>query len=90
MSGRCGLRLRDRRRRAVLSQRGSPIGHDGIHGGGQRLTRRILRGLDRRISEETDLPVHLVDEPLECVVLGAGRCIEAFESLRVMFMEADR
>jgi hypothetical protein len=34
--------------------------------------------------------VHLVDEPLECVVLGAGRCIEAFESLRVMFMEADR
>src|SRR4051794_26417345 len=59
----------------------------GIHlvGGGG-----MLRGLDQRLAEETELPVHLVDEPLECVVLGAGRCIEAFESLRVMFMEADR
>ena len=25
------------------------------------------------IEQETDLPVHLVDAPLECVVLGAGR-----------------
>lgn len=59
----------------------------GIHlvGGGG-----LLRGLDTRLAEETELPVHLVDEPLECVVLGAGKCIEAFESLRVMFMESDR
>jgi len=59
----------------------------GIHlvGGGG-----LLRGLDQRLAEETELPVHLVDEPLECVVLGAGKCIEAFESLRVMFMESDR
>ena len=26
-------------------------------------------------------PVHLVDAPLECVVLGAGRCLESFDSL---------
>ncbi|HEX2849378.1 MAG TPA: rod shape-determining protein, partial [Acidimicrobiales bacterium] len=59
----------------------------GIHlvGGGG-----MLRGLDRRLAAETELPVHLVDEPLECVVLGAGKCIEAFESLKVMFMETDR
>jgi rod shape-determining protein MreB len=59
----------------------------GIHlvGGGG-----MLRGLDRRISEETALPVHLVDAPLECVVLGAGKCLEAYESLRVLFMGADR
>ena len=25
------------------------------------------------------LPVHLVDAPLECVVLGAGRCLESFD-----------
>lgn len=57
--------------------------HEGIHlvGGGA-----LLAGLDRLISEETDLPVRLVDTPLECVVLGAGRCIESYESLRVMFM----
>jgi len=59
----------------------------GIHlvGGGC-----LLRGLDRRLAEETNLPVHLVAEPLECVALGAGKCIETFESLRGMFMEGER
>jgi rod shape-determining protein MreB len=55
-----------------------------VGGGGK------LRGLDRRIAEETALPVHLVDAPLECVALGAGKCLEAYESLRVLFMGADR
>jgi len=59
----------------------------GIHlvGGGG-----LLRGLDRRLQEETAIPVHLVDAPLECVVLGAGRCLESFDSLKVMFMGAQR
>jgi rod shape-determining protein MreB and related proteins len=47
----------------------------------------LLRGLDRRLEHENDVPVHLVDAPLECVVLGAGRCVEAFDDLKVMFME---
>ncbi len=46
----------------------------------------MLRGLDRRISDETSLPVNLVDAPLECVVLGAGRCLEEFDALRELFM----
>lgn len=50
----------------------------------------MLRGLDLRIAEETEIPVHLVDAPLECVVLGAGRVIENYDSLRVMFMGARR
>jgi rod shape-determining protein MreB len=56
---------------------------NGVHlvGGGG-----MLKGLDRRIEQETDLPVHLVDAPLECVVLGAGRCLESFDSLKEMFM----
>jgi rod shape-determining protein MreB and related proteins len=55
----------------------------GVHlvGGGG-----MLRGLDRRLAEETALPVHLVDAPLECVVLGAGRCLEEFDALRELFM----
>ena len=59
--------------------------HQGIHlvGGGG-----MLSGLDQRLSNETGIPVHLVDAPLECVVLGAGRCIEAYDSLKVMFMGA--
>jgi rod shape-determining protein MreB len=54
----------------------------GIHlvGGGG-----LLRGFDRRLAAETALPVHLVDAPLECVVLGAGRCLESFDSLKDMF-----
>jgi len=57
----------------------------GIHlvGGGG-----MLRGLDLRLERETEIPVHLVDAPLECVVLGAGHCVEAFDDLKVMFMDA--
>ncbi len=60
---------------------------EGIHlvGGGA-----MLGGFDRRLADETAIPVHLVPAPLECVVLGAGRCLEAFESLKVMFMGAER
>jgi rod shape-determining protein MreB len=46
----------------------------------------MLRGLDLRIASETEIPVHLVDAPLECVVLGAGRVIDSYDRLKVMFM----
>ena len=50
----------------------------------------MLRGLDLRISKETSLPVRLVDAPLECVVEGAGRCLESFDLLKDMFMGSPR
>jgi rod shape-determining protein MreB len=50
----------------------------------------MLRGFDLRISEETEIPVHLVDAPLECVVIGAGRVIENYDRLKSMFMGARR
>ena len=55
----------------------------GIHlvGGGG-----MLRGLDVRLQAETMVDVRTVETPLECVVHGAGRCIESFESLKVMFL----
>ncbi len=55
----------------------------GIHlvGGGG-----MLVGMDRRISEEAKVDVHLVEQPLESVVLGAGQCIESFDEVRDMFM----
>ena len=60
---------------------------EGIHlvGGGS-----LLRGMSQRLADGTAVPVHLVDTPLECVVLGAGRCIESFERLRPIFAAADR
>ena len=47
----------------------------------------LLRGLDVRLAEETGVPVIYVDTPMECVVKGAGQCIESFEAMRAMFME---
>lgn len=56
----------------------------GIHlvGGGG-----LLRGMRERLAHDTEVNVKLVDLPLECVVIGAGRCIESYEALKVMFME---
>lgn len=59
----------------------------GIHlvGGGS-----LLKGLDLRLEQETDVPVRLVRQPLESVVLGAGRVVESYEELREMFMGSRR
>ncbi len=59
----------------------------GIHltGGGA-----LLRGLSQRLADTTGVPVHLVETPLECVVLGAGRCIESFDRLQPLFTAAER
>lgn len=36
----------------------------------------LLRGLDRLISAETKMPVHVAENPLDCVVDGTGICLE--------------
>ena len=42
----------------------------------------LLRGLDRRVSEETGMPVVVSDEPLLCVAKGTGHVVEDLENLR--------
>ena len=51
----------------------------GVHltGGGA-----LLRGMTQRLADATAVPVHLVDTPLECVVQGAGVCLESFDRLK--------
>lgn len=49
----------------------------------------LLRGLDERLRHETGMPVHLAEDPLSCVVHGAGRCVEEFEALQQVLV-ADR
>jgi rod shape-determining protein MreB and related proteins len=39
----------------------------------------LLRGLAERLQEETALPVHLANEPLTCVAVGAGRCLDELD-----------
>ena len=45
----------------------------------------LLRGLDARISHETQIAVNVVDQPLEAVVTGAGTTMESFNDLRHLF-----
>lgn len=56
----------------------------GIHlvGGGG-----MLKGMDKRLTQESDVQVRLVKAPLEAVVLGAGKVIEHYESVQAMFMD---
>jgi rod shape-determining protein MreB len=48
-----------------------------ITGGGS-----LLRNLDKRLREETGLPVSSAEDPLSSVVLGAGKMLGEFDLLR--------
>ncbi len=41
----------------------------------------LLRGLDRRLAQETKFPVYVAEEPLSSVVLGTGEMLEETEML---------
>ncbi len=56
-----------------------------ITGGGA-----LLRGLGERLQHETGMPIHVPDEPLDSVALGAGRCVEEFEALRHVLISEPR
>ena len=76
-------------------RRGRPEGEivEVIESRTNKLVGRLLneRGVmivvpeDQRIAHDCDIDVHLVESALECVVLGAGRCIEEPAALRVVF-----
>ena len=42
----------------------------------------LIKNLDRRIREETGLPVTLAENPLSCVVLGTGKMLSDFALLK--------
>ncbi|HOI30805.1 MAG TPA: rod shape-determining protein [Melioribacteraceae bacterium] len=52
-----------------------------ITGGGA-----LLKGLDERIRMETNLPVHVADDPLTAVVRGAGKAIENLNKYSKVFI----
>jgi rod shape-determining protein MreB len=47
----------------------------------------LLKNLDKRIREETGLSVCIADDPLCCVVLGAGKILGDFKLLRKISIE---
>ncbi len=42
----------------------------------------LIRGLDLLLQQETGLPIHLDEDPMTCVVRGAGRILDAPEKYR--------
>ena len=47
----------------------------------------LLRNLDKRIREETGLPVSIADDPLTSVVLGTGKLLSDFKLLRKVSLD---
>ena len=50
----------------------------------------LLRGLDERLRQETGMPVHIAEQPLNCVAIGAGRCLDEFDSLKKVLVASRR
>ncbi len=42
----------------------------------------LLDGMDRLLIQETQMPVHIADEPMDCVVKGTGIALEEIDSLK--------
>jgi rod shape-determining protein MreB len=50
----------------------------------------LLRRLPEYLAARTNLPVHLVDDPLTCVAVGAGRCLEELDVLEQSLKSLER
>ena len=50
----------------------------------------LLRGLDERLKHETGMPIIVAENPLSCVAIGSGRCLEEFEVLKRVLISSGR
>ena len=50
----------------------------------------LLRGLDQLISSELGMKVNLADDPMACVVLGAGKTLENLDVLKRVLVEGNK
>lgn len=48
----------------------------------------LIKNLDKLISSETGMPVYVAEEPLDCVVRGAGKTLEDIERLGKVLVNA--
>jgi rod shape-determining protein MreB len=77
--------------RTLLAESPPELAHDVLEtglfltGGGA-----MLRGLDMRLAQECEVPVHLTEHPLATVVLGAGLLLDYMPDQRSAFLVARR
>ncbi|MBV9868305.1 MAG: rod shape-determining protein [Abitibacteriaceae bacterium] len=70
------------RTRSVLEQTPPELASDIVShgiwltGGGA-----MLRGLDQLLMQETGIPVHIAEDPLSCVAIGAGQALDQIDML---------
>ncbi len=50
----------------------------------------LLRGLDALVRQETRIPVAVIDDPLTCVVRGAGLVLEDLDNLKDVLLPSTR
>ncbi|WP_210468784.1 rod shape-determining protein [Sporosarcina sp. 6E9] len=44
----------------------------------------LLRNIEKVISEETNMPVFIAEEPLDCVAIGTGKALDNFDVIKKM------
>jgi rod shape-determining protein MreB len=73
--------------RDALSEAPPELAHDVLEtgmfltGGGS-----LLKGMEVRLAKECEVPVHLTEQPLETVVVGAGRMLDHLADYRSAFL----
>ncbi len=50
----------------------------------------LLQGLDKLIYEETGIPVHIAEYPLDCVALGTGRVLDEVDVLKNVLISSNQ
>lgn len=50
----------------------------------------LLKGMDRRLREETNLPINVAEDPLTCVVRGTGKVLEDMNHFSKVLMKSKR
>lgn len=48
----------------------------------------LMRGLEDRIRHETGMPVHMAKDPLLCVAMGSGKCLEEFDIMKKVLISS--
>ena len=50
----------------------------------------LLKGIDERLREETNLPIHVAEDPLTCVVRGTGKILDDIENYSKLLLRSRR
>ena len=48
----------------------------------------MIKNIDKLISQRTEMPVYIAEDPLECVVKGTGKTLEDLERLKTVLINA--